>query len=272
MYFRNTLILTTILLWIYGCGQDTPFVGESTTPLEIGFQLAPDAPAQSNITRIDLTVSSPDLDEPRFFPITNINQSARTATGFIEIPVSESVTFSVKAFEGECPALSGLLENTEIAPDRAAPIIIRLSAIQIAVGVRSTQTQLSVGSRYGVEVYVEDAPRLTAFTCVLGFDEDLLEPLEAVPGDFFGTDALFIEDSEFQRRLGNRLSLGIALKGDVTGVCGSGVVFHVTFRARASGNAEIAVLENVTLTATGFEQIEDSSRVRRESGLFIGIE
>ena len=101
----------------------------------------------------------------------------------------------------------------------------------IIISLRSQQEQLSVGSRYEVEVHIEDAPRLTAFTCELEFDENLLEPLEAVPGDFFGNDALFIEDSEFQRRERNLLSLGVALKGDNTGICGSDVVFRVVFQA-----------------------------------------
>ncbi len=243
-----------------------------TTPLEIGFQLAPNAPAQSDITRIELTVSSPDIEEPQLFPITNINQAGRTATGLIEIPVSESVTFAVKAFEGACPALSGLLENVNVAPDRTAPIIIRLSTIQIVVGVRSAQAQLSVGNRYEVDVFVEDAPGLTAFTCELGFDEDLLEPLGAEPGDFFGENALFIEDSEFDGRLENRLSLGTALRGNNTGVCGSGVVFRATFRARASGNAEIAIMESLTLTTSDFEQIEDPTRINIVPGLLVAIE
>ena len=168
--------------------------------------------------------------------------------------------------------MSGLLENVDISSDRTTPVIIKLSAIQIIVGVRSTQTQLSVGSRYEVEVYIEDAPRLTAFTCELEFNENLLEPLEAVSGDFFGADALFIEDSEFQRRLENRFSLGIALKGDNTGVCGSGVVFRATFRARASGNAEIAITESLTLTTSNFEQIEDPTRINIVPGLFVAIE
>ena len=167
MYFRNIAILIVILLWVYGCGQDAPIIDEPTTPLEIGFQLAPNAPAQSDITRIDLTVSSPDIEEPRLFSITQINQAGRSATGQIEIPISESVTFSVKAFEGACPALGGLLENVNITPDRTARIIIRLSTLQIIVGVRSAQAQLSVGGSYEVDVFVEDAPRLTAITCQL---------------------------------------------------------------------------------------------------------
>lgn len=272
MYLRKIVFLTISLLCVYGCGQDSVLVGNSTAPLEIGFQLAPGAPAQSNITRIELTVSTPDIDEPLFFPIVNINQADRTASGVIPVPISESVTFSVRAFEGDCPALSGLVENINIASGRTAPLIIRLSPTQIIIGLRSQQEQLSVGSRYEVEVHVEDAPRLTAFTCQLKFDENLLEPLEAVPGDFFGNNALFIEDSEFQRREENQISLGITLKGDNTGICGSGVVFRISFQATSSGNAEVAIMDNVVLTTSDFEHMEDSARIRIEPAIFVRIE
>lgn len=272
MYLRKIAFLTISLLCVYGCGQDSVLVGDSTAPLEIGFQLAPSAPAQSNITRVELTVSTPDIDEPLFFPIVNINQADRTASDLIRVPISESVTFSVRAFEGDCPALSGLVENVNITSDRTAPLIIRLSPMPIIISLRSQQEQLSVGSRYEVEVHIEDAPRLTAFTCELEFDENLLEPLEAVPGDFFGNDALFIEDSEFQRRSEGQISLGITLKGNNTGICGSGVVFRVAFQTASGGNAAVAVVDNVVLITSDFEQMEDSARIRIEPAIFVIIE
>jgi hypothetical protein len=212
------------------------------------------------------------MTEPHKSSITDIDQAGRTASGLVRVPVASSVTFSARAFEGECPVLAGLLENVEITPDRSAPITITLTPVQIVVGVRAERDQLTVGSRYEVEVYIEDAPELVALTCELEFDESLLEPLEATPGDFFGEDVLFIEDSELLRREENRLSMGITLKGDAPGACGSGVVFSVAFRARNSGQAEVALLENVTLTAVGFEDIEDSSRISIESNSFVKIE
>ncbi len=275
MCLRTIAFLIALLFGVYGCGQDAPLVDEPTTPLKIGFSLAPGAPAQLNITLIELAVSTPDMTEPHKFSITDIteaDQAERTKRVPIQVPVASSVTFSARAFEGECPVLAGLLENVEITPDRSAPINIALTAVQIVVGVRAEQDQLTVGSRYEVEVYIENAPELVALTCELEFDESLLEPLEATPGDFFGTDVLFIEDSEFLRREENRLSIGITLKGDAPGICGSGVVFSVAFRARNSGQAEVALLENVTLTAAGFEEIEDSSRIRTESNSFVEIE
>ena len=272
MCLRNIGFLIVLFLCVYGCGQDAPLVDDPTTPLNIGFSLAPGAPAQLNITLIELAVSTPDMIEPHISSITDIDQAGHTARGAIQAPVASSVTFSVRAFEGDCPALAGLLENVEITPDRSDPIDITLTPIQIIVGVRAEQDQLTVGSRYEVEVYIEDAPELVALTCELEFDESLLEPLEATPGDFFGEDVLFIEDSEFLRREENRLSIGITRKGGAPGVCGSGVVFNVAFSARNSGQAEVTLLDNVTLTTAGFEEIEDSSRISIESNSFVKIE
>ncbi|MFC1715667.1 hypothetical protein ACFL6S_18515 [Candidatus Poribacteria bacterium] len=56
------------------------------------------------------------------------------------------------------------------------------------------------------------------------------------------------------------------------GVCGSGVVFRATFRARASGNAQIAITESLTLKTSNFEEIEDPNRIDIAPGLFVVIE
>jgi len=269
---RNIAFSVLILFCAIGCGHDAPLIDEPTAQLQIGLCLAPGALEQTNITRIELAVSTPDTDEPQLFLITSINQEERTASGLIRVPTSKSATFSARAFEGRCAVLSGLLENVEIASDGSAPIVITLAPIQAVVGIRSAQAQLSVGSRYELEVYVEDAPELFAFTCELEFNESLLEPLEIIPGDFFGDNVLFIQDSELPRREENRLAIGITLKGDAVGVCGSGVVFRVSFNARAAGVAAVTLLENITLINPDHEQIEDSTQIHLEPNSSVEID
>ena len=267
------LFLMIPLLCALGCGQDGSLIDSPTVQPKIEFYLAPGASTQFNITKIELTVSAPDIDEPLLFPITNINREERTARDTIEVPVGSDRTFRVRAFEENCPVLSGLLENVEVTQN--APIIITLAPIQIVIGIRSEQDQLNVGDTYVLEVYVEDAPKLFAFTCELEFDETLLEPPKIIPGDFFGAkdDVLFLEDSQLPRRQENRLSLGITRKGAAAGVCGSGVVFRLTFGTIGKGDAAITLLRNnrLTLTTPAFEQIGDS-RIRIEASAHVRIE
>ena len=282
MHLKIPIILLILLFCIYGCERDTAIMDNSNVPLRIEFRLAPDAQAQSNITAIELTVSAPDMDEPRLFRMTDIDQEERTAMELITVPVVENMTFAVDAFEGNCttPTFNGLLENVNISPDLSAPIEILLTPIPIVIGIRVEQDQLSVGAPCKVEIYIENAPPLFALTCELEFDPNLLQPQEIIPGGFFGTDVLFIEDSEFPRREENRLALGITRKTDaagdvivdVTGSCGSGVVFEITFGTIATGDATITLLENITLTTPAFEQIDIPSRVNIDPNASVRIE
>lgn len=270
MYSKNAvpfaylggIVLLMILLWISGCGEDNSLIDNSAAPLKMEFRLAPSDTAQVNVTSIELTVSGPDMDEPRLYSITDIDPAESTARGLIRVPVGSGMRFSARAFEGECPALSGIRENVEITPDENPPVSIDLGPIQINIGVRSEQTQLSAGANYVLEVYIEDAPSLFAFTCELEFDENLLTPLEIIPGDFFGEedDILFLEDSQLPRRQENRLVLGVTRKAGAPGVCGSGTAFRITFGTASAGNATVQLLrnENLTLSTPASESIEDS--------------
>ena len=258
-YLRG-IVLLMILLWISGCGEDNGLIDNSAAPLKMEFRLAPGGTAQVNVTSIELTVSGPEIDEPRSYSITDIDPAQGTARGLISVPVGSGMTFSARAFELGCPALSGIRENVEIIP--GGTITIELGPIQIKIGVRSEQAQVSVGTNYVLEVYIEDAPSVFALTCELEFNENLLNPLEVAPGDFFGgeDDILFIEDSQLSRTQENRLVLGVTRKAGAPGVCGSGTAFRITFGTSGSGNATVQLLrnENLTLQNPAFETIEDS--------------
>lgn len=277
MRLKIPIILLILLFCIYGCERDTSIMDNSNMPLRIEFRFAPGLQAQSNITAIELTVSAPDMEEPRVFRITGIDQEERTARKLITVPMVDSMTFSVDAFEDDCRTYSGLLENFN--PNADDPVEILLSPIPIIIGIRAEQEQLSAGAPFNLEVYIENAPPLFALTCELEFDPNLLQPQEIMPGDFFGTDVVFIEDSEFPRKEENRLALGITRKTDpaddildANGSCGSGVVFEITFGTRGTGDAAIMLLENITLTTPAFEQIDVPSRVNIEPNASVKIE
>ena len=273
MYLRIALLVIVFLFHISGCGEDTPPADGATTQLEIGFRLAPDVAAQSAITRIELTLSASVMDEPRVFQITDIDTEGRVARGLIQVPVIRELTVSASAFEGDCFVLRGSLE-WDVVASGDSPITIELTPVEIVIGIRSGQDQLGLQDIYDLEVYLEDAPPVFAFACELEYDENLLRPQEAIPGDFFGVenDVLFIEDSQLPRRQENRLALGITRKAGDTGVCGSGVVFRISFATVGKGDASVRLLDNVTLTTPAFEKIEDSSRMRMEPYALVTIE
>jgi hypothetical protein len=260
--YLRCIVSLMILLWISGCGEDNGLTDNSAAPLKMEFRLAPGGTAQVNVTSIELTVSGPEIDEPLSYSITDINPAESTARGLISVPAGSGMTFSARAFEVGCPALSGIRENVEIISGENPPVSIDLGPIQINIGVRSEQAQVSAGANYVLEVYIEDAPSVFAFTCELEFNENLLTPLEIVPGDFFGEedDILFLENSQLPRIQENRLVLGVTRKAGAPGVCGSGTAFRITFGTSGSGNATVQLLrnENLTLSTPAFERIEDS--------------
>lgn len=274
MYMKNIAFLTIFLLF-FGCGrdaQDAYYTGSPTVPLKAEFYLSPDA---SNITNIQINVSSPDM-ETQSIEISDIDAEQRTARGTIQLPVGIKVSFYAKAFEGDCPVLKGSAEDIEVLPADNAPVIIQLGPVQFIISLRSNQTQMSIEDNYSLEVYLEDASRLAAFTCQLEFDEDLLKPLEIVPGEFFGkeSDFLFIEDSQLPGRQRDMVAMGITRKMGTGGVCGSGVLFRVTFQAISPGPATVKLLENemLKLKTETFGDIEDPSSIRVMPGIYVLIE
>jgi hypothetical protein len=229
------------------------------------------------VSNIELTVSSPELDAPRVFKLEKIDTGGRSAKTSIKIPLVNSLNFSAKAFQGNCPKLSGKLENVKIAVDQTTPVVIKLDPIQIIIGVRSSQKKLTVGDTYTAEVFINDSPGIFAFTCELRFDENLLVPISFTPGDFFGEkdNVLFIEESQLPRRQPGRITIGATLRGNTTGLCGSGTAFNLTFRAAGSGNATIGLMRNDMLKLItpypDFAKIEDS-RIIIENDISVTIE
>jgi hypothetical protein len=267
MDLKHTIFLIIILLSIFGCGEDSLFTDELTVQPRIEFRLAPGnqrALEEYEITKIELTASAPDIDESLLFEITDINNEERSAVDSIDVPESSNMTFYATAFQGDKPILSSLEENVDITQEHT--IIIELSPIQpIVIGMRPEQAQLNVGETHPLEIYIEHASKLSAFNCELEFDEDLLKPVEVIPGEFFGGegDILYIEDSQFPRRQKGRLSLGITRKAGTGGAFGSDSIFRITFMAVDTGDTTIRLLRNelLRLTTSTFEQIEDPSRV-----------
>lgn len=56
---KSFLFIIIILSCVYGCGQDQHISDSSASHQKIEFCLAPNAPLQTSITKINLTISVP---------------------------------------------------------------------------------------------------------------------------------------------------------------------------------------------------------------------
>ena len=268
------IYIILIIFCFFGCSRDEKYEDNPYTDVKLEFLTAPGVLQQVSVNSIELIVSSPELPEPRIIKITNISPTERSAKTSFKIPLVNSLNFSAKAYQGECPVLGGMLENVKLAPNQTNPVVIKLNLLQIIMGIRSSQEQLNSGEIYNAEIYIKDAPRVFSFTCELSFDEELLTPIDIVPGDFFGSDALFLQEIEFPRREPGKVALGITLKRDAAGVCGSGSLFQLSFRASSPGNARVNITQNDKLILRTpfpeFSQIE-SSQIVIEKGASVTV-
>ena len=271
------LLLTIIIFCVPGCGSDTGLTDRPAGVSQIQFTIASSASAQErpNITRIELLVSAPDIEDPTPVPISNIDVEGRVAEDVISVPVGVDRTFSATAFDGECPVLKGESAGVEVAAENAIPVEIELRDIQIIVGIRSEADGFSVGDPVTISVYVADAPQLFGFTCELAFDPNVLVLQDVDAGDFFGNEAetLSLNDSQFPQRAPNRLTLGLTRRRGFPPVCNAGIVFQITFAARAVGETEVTLLrnDNLMLTTPSFQRIPDA-QIRLEPTVSVRIE
>jgi hypothetical protein len=277
-YMKHAVPLLMLALFACGCGQDEAMIGKSETPVKIGFCLAPDALAQADITRIELRISISDSDEALHFRRIDIDPEERNARETVLLPIGESLTFSVRAFDMDHPVLSGLREKVVLGPDENEPVVINLSLIQTVIGVRiePEQNQVKPGDTFVAEIYVSDAYRLAVFTCELGFDRGLLELLRIEPGDLFGEkeDCLFLEANEYPESQENRIALAIARKAGTGGISGSGNALRLTFEAKSTGIAYLEIQDNdkLILMNDAFEEIKRTDQVKVEPGMSVRIE
>jgi hypothetical protein len=260
-YIARCKVLFIVVLMIAGCSYNDA-ENNGTANLTIGFQLAPNIAQQVNITKIELTITAPDITKPKVFQITNIDASNRTAIGEIKVPIGVGRTFHVKSYDGEYPILDGLLENVTITSEEITPLIINLTPIKAILSLNTDKDKLKVGDSLVVDFRIDDAPMVFGFTGELEFNESVLQPMEVTFGDFFGNkdDLLFMSDVQFDTRQMNRLNLGVTRKAGTLGVGNTGVIFRITFRAKAPGDASIKILRNnkLTLTDPEFKKLEDS--------------
>ncbi len=284
MHLKMIAFWTILVLGASGCGQDALLIDSSTTLQEIQFYLAPGDSAQEspNITRIDLTVYWPNI-EPKHdsFPINQEQRNEQEATRLILVPIGKEVTIAVKAFEGDYAVRSG---SKKIMVNEGDNTTITILLDLIPIVLRAEKDRLSSGTPLVLEVHLNDAQELFAFTCELEFNE-LLKPEGVTPGDFFGEDVLYLgvaekkywtnivpEGNEMQpgRQEGNRLALGITRKaGADGGRGGSGAVFWITFGTIGAGDAAIK-LKNIQLTTPAFVQIKVP--IEKEPSLSVKIE
>ncbi len=114
------------------------------------------------------------------------------------------------------------------------------------------------GDLFEVTLQVDSSVAVSHLPVTLEFDSTVLAVEGVRPGDFFGeaTQAHIIAD--FSRP--GELVIGASRLGDVEGVSGSGALAHITFRAVATGTAEIGFSSGRAMGS----KLEEISPVRVE--------
>ena len=248
------IMLISVLL--AACGHENPASQQepkAKARAEIRILLAPSAmnrlaarsTAVQDIARVTITVSATDMDT-----ITeDLAIEGRKASGALEVPVGIDRIFTVDAYEGNALRYKGS-ETIDIPAGDPISLDIDLEPATLAIIVKSASESVSPGDRFTAEVRVYNAYQLYAATFVLRYDASLLRIAEAEAGDLLGDDVLF-----FQRVVPayagiGAVSIGATLKGNASGIDGSGVIAVISFEALAGGTAKIEFSTDQRLSLT----------------------
>ena len=244
------IMLISVLL--AACGHENPASQQepkAKARAEIRILLAPStmnrlaarSTAVQDIARVTITVSATDMDT-----ITeDLAIEGRKASGALEVPVGIDRIFTVDAYEGNALRYKGS-ETIDIPAGDPVSLNIYLEPATLAIIVKSASESVSPGDRFTAEVRVYNAYQLYAATFVLRYDASLLRIAEAEAGDLLGDDVLF-----FQRVDDGAMSIDATLKGNASGIDGSGVIAVISFEALAIGTARIEFSTDQRLSLTG---------------------
>lgn len=246
------IMLISVLL--AACGHENPASQQepkARARAEIRILLAPSAmnrleacsTSVQDIARVTVTVSAPDMDTIA----EDLTVEGREANGALEVPVGVDRIFTVDAYEGNTLRYKGS-ETIDIPAGDPVSLDIYLEPATLAIIVKSASESVSPGDRFSAEVRIYNAYQLYAATFVLRYDASLLRIAEAEAGDLLGDDVLF-----FQRLDEGAVSIGVTLKGNVSGIDGSGVIAVISFEALARGTAKIEFSTDQRLSLTSLD-------------------
>lgn len=104
--------------------------------------------------------------------------------------------------------------------------------IRIAPALR----QVKKGQEFELEVRVEEVSALFGTAVKVYFDGSILEAVKTEPGEFLGSDILYIEDVD-----SSTVGIGTTMKKGNIGRTGSGVIARVVFGAKSEGATEVNI-------------------------------
>ncbi|MDI6791400.1 MAG: cohesin domain-containing protein [bacterium] len=127
----------------------------------------------------------------------------------------------------------------------------------LRIGMVPALKQVKKGQEFVVELKVAEASSLFGAAIRINFDGSFLEAVRTKPGEFLGSDILYIDKSET-----STVGLGLTMKKGNTGATGSGVIGRIVFVAASEGTAELKIdREDLRLTdsegkpISGFNEI-----------------
>jgi len=96
------------------------------------------------------------------------------------------------------------------------------------------EMMVNVPDQFVLEVVLENATNLFGASFELIFDGNILQAIEAIPGDFLGDNVIFFKMLE-----ANAMSVSISKKAGSMPAMGTGLLAKVTFKAKKAGTTDI---------------------------------
>ena len=123
-------------------------------------------------------------------------------------------------------------------------------------GFSEDKLTVQTGQTFYLTVVVNDVSDLYGCQCDIEYNPEYLEVIDAVDGDFLGSDgadtyfaAPEIEPGKIQHGALTRLSRD-------EGITGNGVIFHLSFRALKETNGKMVSLKNIQLVDRNARDID----------------
>ena len=114
--------------------------------------------------------------------------------------------------------------------------------LSTGVGYTFFPTPVHLGDTFTLDIHAENISDLAGWQFDIAFDPAALEAIEVTEGDFLRTDGgnTFFQSGSIDNAAGKITGLS-AIRLSIQGVTGTGTVLQVTFKAKSSGETELAL-------------------------------
>ena len=140
------------------------------------------------------------------------------------------------------------------------------------VGYTLSPATIHQNETFTLDIHARNVPNLMGYQFDIAFDPNILEAVDVSEGDFLKTDAAtFFQGGSIDNSAGTITGL-TAARLSTQGVSGTGTLLKAQFKAKSSGESEVALrnLQFVSLGGETIDAIPHGIRITVEEGLTTG--